>query len=382
MLDPMTPAQDPADRVASTHPPSQVPTLQVMGTSALGSADLGLDDEGLIGLYRDMVRARSLDDLALSLQAEGELVVYPSARGQEAAQVGSATALAPGDMLFPTFRELPAAATRGVPMGPYMAYHRGTWHGGAYDPMATRFGPITITLATQTLHAAGYALGMRLRGEPVVTLAYIGDGATSEGDFHEACNFAGVWELPLVIFVQNNHWAISVPGQFQYAAPLVDRAAGYGIHGVRVDGNDVLAVWQATHEAAERARSGGGATLVEALTYRMEAHHTADDPTRYRDPAEHEAWKDEDPVERYAGWLRTEGLLDDAQDARIRAGAAEEAESVGADVRAQQAQPVEDLFEMTYVHTPQELYRQQAEISRFSGGRDDRITLRDLQGDV
>ena len=262
----------------------------------------------------------------------------------------------------------------------YLAYHRGTWHGGPYDPMAHRFGPICITLATQTVHAAGYALGMRLRGEPVVTMAYIGDGATSEGDFHEACNLAGVWDLPLIVFVQNNHWAISVPGERQYAAPLVERAAGYGIEGVRVDGNDVLAVHEVTAAAAARARQGGGPTLIEALTYRMGAHHTADDPSRYRDPAEHQAWSARDPIDRYATYLRHEGVLDDAQIERIDGDAEEEAETVGIGVRSLIAPPVEDVFELTYVNTPQELFRQQAEISRYTGGRDDRLTLRDLQG--
>lgn len=367
----------------TTHPASSIPTRQVVapdGSSATPRAELGLSDDALLDLYRQMIRARTLDALALQLQAEGELVVYPPSTGQEAAQVGSAAALALEDFVFPTFRELPAAIVRGVPMVEYLAYHRGTWHGGPYDPLEYRFGPICITLATQTVHAAGYALGMKLRGERVATLAYIGDGATSEGDFHEACNFAGVWELPLVLFVQNNHWAISVPGQLQYAAPLVERAAGYGIEGVRVDGNDVLAVYLATRDAADRARRDGGATLIEALTYRMGAHHTADDPSRYRDADEHAAWAEHDPIERYARYLRAEGLLSDTQTEQIQADADEEAEAVGIGVRSLKAPPVEDVFELTYVNTPQELFRQQADISRFSGGRDEHLTMRDLQG--
>lgn len=371
-----------SDHVGRTHPASSIPTLRVIepdGSSSLDRSDLDLTDEQLLDLYRDMVRARVMDDLALALQADGELVVYPSSRGQEAAQIGSTAALAPTEMAFPTFRELPAAVTRGVPMSEYLAYHRGTWHGGPYDTIGHHFAPICITLATQTVHAAGYALGMKLRGTPAATLTYIGDGATSEGDFHEACNFAGVWELPLIMFVQNNHWAISVPGQHQYAAPLVDRAAGYGIRGVRVDGNDVLAVYLATREAAEIARTDGGATMIEALTYRMGAHHTADDPTRYRDASEHAAWEDEDPIDRYATYLHTTGILNDALDTEIRAAAANEAASVDVEVRALTAPPVEDVFEQSYVNTPQELFRQQAEISRFSGGRDERITLSDIR---
>jgi len=229
-----------------------------------------------------MVVARRLDRECIALQRQGELTVYPGHEGQEAAQVGSAWALDPDDFVWPTFRELPVALLRGVDAVQYLQYHRGTWHGGPYDPRATRFGPICIPIATQIAHAAGYALGKQLDDSDDVTIAYFGDGATSEGDFHEGANLAGVRRLPLVLFCQNNGWAISVPAASQTAGEIWRRAEGYGFPGVRVDGNDVLAVYAATREAVDRARAGDGPTLIEALTYRIGAHSTADDARRYR----------------------------------------------------------------------------------------------------
>ena len=205
-----------------------------------------LSPEELRGLLRWMILARRLDRECIALQRQGELTVYPGFEGQEAAQVGSATALGPNDFVWPTFRELAAAIVRGVDAVQYLQYHRGTWHGGPYDPRATRFGPINIPIATQIPHAAGYALGQKLDGTDAVTLVYFGDGATSEGDFHEAANLAGVWKLPLVLFCQNNGWAISMPTAQQTAGEIWRRAEGYGFPGVRVDGNDVLAVREAT----------------------------------------------------------------------------------------------------------------------------------------
>ena len=214
--------------------------------------------------------------------------------------------------MWPTFRELPVALLRGVDPVQYLQYHRGTWHGGPYDPRATRFGPICIPIATQIAHAAGYALGRQLDGSDDVTIAYFGDGATSEGDFHEAANLAGVRRLPLVLFCQNNGWAISVPTASQTAGEIWRRAEGYGFPGVRVDGNDVLAVYAATREAVERARSGGGPTLIEALTYRIGAHSTADDARRYRADPEVEAARAFDPIARFRTWLVGAGHADDA----------------------------------------------------------------------
>lgn len=330
--------------------------------------EIDLTDEDLRELLRWMILARAVDEGTEALQAEGELTVYPPFRGQEAAQVGSAFALADEDMVFPTFREFAAALVRDVDPVTYLEYHRGTWHGGPYDPLEARFGPICITLATQIVHAVGYAMGQKLAGRPIITLAYFGDGSTSEGDFHEACNFAAVYEAPIVLFCQNNGWAISVPTHKQMKAPVVDRAAGYGIPGVRIDGNDVLAVWQATREAAERARDGGGPTLIEAMTYRLGPHHSLDEPDRYRDPAEVAAKNELDPIPGYTSWLEAEGLGGDELAGAYRAEAAEEVERIGAAVRELGPPPVENLFEWVYDGPTRELLHQQRDISRFTPG--------------
>ena len=275
--------------------------------TAVGDTDVGLDPDELRAMLRWMQLARRLDRECIALQRQGELTVYPGFEGQEAAQIGSAMALAPDDFVFPTFRELAAALVRGVDPVQYLAYHRGTWHGGPYDPRATRFGPICIPVATQIVHAVGYAMGLALDGTRACSLAYFGDGSASEGDFHEAANLAGVFTAPAILFCQNNGWAISVPTERQTAGEIFKRAEGYGFPGVRVDGNDVLAVYRATREAAARAYAGEGPTLIEALTYRIGAHSTADDPGRYRDDDEVSAARAFDPIVRFRSWLEGRG---------------------------------------------------------------------------
>jgi 2-oxoisovalerate dehydrogenase E1 component alpha subunit len=278
----------------------------------VGDTDVGLGPEELRELLRWMVVARRLDRECIALQRQGELTVYPGFEGQEAAQLGSALALGPDDFVWPTFRELAVALQRGVDPVQYLQYHRGTWHGAPYDPRATRFGPICIPIATQIAHAAGYARGQQLDGSDAVSIAYFGDGATSEGDFHEAANMAGVWRLPLVLFCQNNGWAISVPTAKQTAGEIWRRAEGYGFEGVRVDGNDVLAVYAATKRAVDTARAGGGPNLIEAMTYRIGAHSTADDASRYRTDEQVEVARGFDPITRFRGWLLSTGVVDDA----------------------------------------------------------------------
>jgi pyruvate dehydrogenase E1 component alpha subunit len=280
------------------------------GTLLCERADIDRTDDELRSMYSWMLLARRLDEACIELQARGGLTVYPPLAGQEAAQVGSAFALGPDDFVFPSFRELGVALVRGVDPAEYLQYHRGTWHGGPYDPLATRFAPICVPLATQIVHAVGYAMGLKLDGRDACSIAYFGDGSASEGDFHEACNFAAVFGAPMVLFCQNNGWAISVPFEKQAAAPIHLRAAGYGIASAWVDGNDVLAVWQATRDATERARSGGGPTLIEAMTWRMGPHTTSDDPSRYRDPSENERRRMFDPLERYAKFLVSQALVD------------------------------------------------------------------------
>jgi 2-oxoisovalerate dehydrogenase E1 component alpha subunit len=329
--------------------------------SVVGDPDVGLSDDELRSLLRWMVLARRLDRECIALQRQGELTVYPGFEGQEAAQVGSAFALGPDDMVFPTFRELAVALVRGVDPVRYLWYHRGTWHGGPYDPRATRFGPICIPVATQLPHAVGHALGQQLDGVTACTIGYVGDGATSEGDFHEAANLAGVLRVPAIFFVQNNGWAISVPTAAQTAGELWRRAEGYGMPGVRVDGNDVLAVFGATKAAVERAHAGEGPSLIEALTYRIGAHSTADDPSRYRSEDEVDAARGHDPIARFRIWLAAEGLADDDLAADYESEAETLAMEVRAGLIAQGPPPAEWLFDWVYAEPPAFLAQQREE---------------------
>jgi pyruvate dehydrogenase E1 component alpha subunit len=327
----------------------------------VGDPDVGLSPDQLRAALRWMIVGRRLDRECIALQRQGELTVYPGFEGQEAAQIGSALALGPDDMVFPTFRELAVALVRGVDAVRYLWYHRGTWHGGPYDPRATRFGPICIPIATQIPHAAGYALGQRLEGADAVTIVYFGDGSTSEGDFSEGANMAGVWRLPLVLFCQNNGWAISVPTAQQTAGELWRRAEGFGFPGRRIDGNDVLAVYAATRDAVARARAGDGPTLIEALTYRIGAHSTADDASRYRTVEEVEAARAVDPIARFRAWLEREGVVD----ADVVAVFEAEAEAFSLEVRegltAQGAPPAEWMFDWVYAAPPEVFERQRGE---------------------
>jgi len=329
--------------------------------TTVGDPDVGLDPEGLQELLRWMLLARRLDRECIALQRQGELTVYPGFEGQEAAQVGSASALAIDDFVFPTFRELAAALVRDVDPVRYLEYHRGTWHGGPYDPRATRFGPICIPVATQIVHAVGYALGLQRDRTSACSLAYFGDGSTSEGDFHEGANLAGVFGAPVILFCQNNGWAISVPTGSQTAGEIWRRADGYGFPGVRVDGNDVLAVYRVTRDAAARARAGDGPTLIEALTYRIGAHSTADDADRYRDATEVERARAFDPISRYRAWLLSAGHADESAIASWEHDADERVAEIRAGVIATEPPPADWMFEWTYADPPAMFLRQRAE---------------------
>lgn len=327
----------------------------------VGDPGVGLGEDELRDLLRHMVLARTLDRACMALQRQGELTVYPPFEGQEAAQIGSAAALGPDDMVFPSFRELAVALVRGVDPVQYLAYHRGSWHGGPYDPKATRFAPICVPTATQICHAVGHALGQKLDGSDACTLAYLGDGATSEGDFHEGANLAAVFEAPVVLFCQNNGWAISVPTTEQTAGEIWRRAEGYGFGGVRVDGNDVLAVYRVTREAADRARSGGGPTLIEALTYRLGPHTTADDSARYREQVEVERWRAFDPIDRYRTWLVAAGHADDAFVRACELEAEDRVAAIRADLIASEPPPEAWVFDWVYGEPPEPFLRQRAE---------------------
>lgn len=305
--------------------PSQVPVslLQEWDKDKAPAVEL------LLEAYRRMVLARRFDQQATALARQGRLAVYPSSLGQEACQVGAALALRDTDWLFPTYRDCVALVSRGIDPVEALTLMRGDAHCG-YDPAHHRTAPQCTPLATHAAHAVGLAHGERLKGTDTVALALVGDGATSEGDFHEAVNLAGVLHAPVVFLVQNNRYAISVPLSAQTAAPgLAYKGVGYGVRAEQVDGNDMAAVLSALTEAVRDAREGGGPWLIEAHTYRLGPHTSADDPSRYRTAAEEEHWRARDPLVRLEAALRARGHLSEAD---VTA-AAEEAEARAARLR-------------------------------------------------
>ena len=309
-------------------------------------------DELLGRAYEAMVLARRFDAQATALARQGRIAAFPSFAGQEACQAGAALALRPADWLFPTYRDSGALLSRGVDPLAVLVPFRGLRHCG-YDPRASRCAPMTTPLATQAAHAAGLATAARWAGTDEVALVLLGDGATSEGDFHEALNFAAVFRAPVVFLVQNNRYAISVPLSRQSAAPsLAYKGVGYGIRSEQVDGNDAVAVLAVLADAVAGARAGHGPTLVEAHTYRLGPHTSADDPSRYRDDAEVAIWRARDPVARLRTYLGGRGLLDDEADGAVTA----RAEALAARVRAGVAdEPLVDpaeIFAHVYAAPP------------------------------
>jgi len=267
-----------------------------------------LSDAEILRMYEIMVLARTYDERAVALQREGRIGTYPPIMGQEASQVGSAFAISPDDWIFPSFRELGMYLTLGYPIHQLFQYWTGDERAQKAPPGFNIF-PFCVAVGSQIPQAVGAALGVRYRREPIAVVSYFGDGATSKGDFHEALNMAGVFRLPIVFICQNNQWAISVPVGGQTAAvSLAQKAIGYGFEGVQVDGNDVFAVYRAARQALEKARSGGGPTFIECLTYRMADHTTADDAGRYRSPEEVAAWRARDPLLRLERFLESRGL--------------------------------------------------------------------------
>jgi pyruvate dehydrogenase E1 component alpha subunit len=318
--------------------------------------------DALRELYRRMVIGRRFDTQSTALTKQGRLAVYPSSRGQEACQVAAVMAVRGGDWVFPTYRESMALVSRGIDPVEVLTLLRGDWHCG-YDPAAHRTAPQCTPLATQTIHAAGVAYGEAQQGRDTVALAFIGDGATSEGDFHEGVNFAAVFRAPVVFFVQNNRYAISVPLSRQTVAPtLAYKGVGYGIASEQVDGNDPVAVLAVLTRAVEHARSGKGPFLVEAHTYRLEPHTNADDATRYRDAAEVDAWLGRDPIARLEAYLRTTGALDDDAVEAVHA----EAEAGAADLRTRMnTEPAVDplsLFDHVYAQPTPQLLEQREQV--------------------
>ncbi len=317
-----------------------------------------LTDDQVVGMYRDMVRMRAYDAKAVKLQRQGRMGTWASLRGQEAAQAAFAVAMAPEDWLIPAIREQGLMLARGVPAHVLYAYWAGDERGSVF-PEAARVFPTAVPIGSQLIHGAGVGMSMALQGEDAVAVTFGGDGSTSEGDFHEALNFAGVFKAKTVFVIQNNHWAISVPRTSQSAAEtLAQKAIAYGIPGLQVDGNDVFAVYVAALEALERARRGEGPTLIESVTYRLGDHTTADDAGRYRDPEEVAAWEERDPILRLRRHLEDRGLWD-ARREEVLAGEVER--WVEAQVEALEAMPdpdPADIFRFMYAEMSPHLAEQ------------------------
>ncbi len=342
-----------------------------------------LNPETLRGFYADMAAIRRFDQEATALQRQGQLALWVPMTGQEAAQIGSGRASKPQDYLFPTYREHGVAYTRNVDLAELLRQFRGVSNGG-WDPKETNFHLYTLVLAAQTLHAVGYAMGIQRDqeaaleataasgGEPAepaaAVIAYFGDGASSEGDVHESMIFASSFSAPVVFFCQNNQWAISVPSSVQSKVPLSQRAAGYGFPGIRVDGNDILAVHAVTEWALDHARNGNGPVLIEAFTYRVGAHTTADDPTKYRESAEEASWRARDPLERLEKYLRAEGLADEDFFEQVAADGADLAAYVRKTAYDLQAPDIRESFANVYAEAHPLVAEELAWFEQYSAG--------------
>jgi pyruvate dehydrogenase E1 component alpha subunit len=329
--------------------------------------DPGLDGDALLYLFKKMVFLRALDEKALNLQRAGRIGFYIGATGQEAAEIGSGFALKEGDWVFPSYRDQGVALLHGYPLSSLVGQlfgnssdiTKGRQMPNHWCDRSARVVSVSSPVATQLPQAVGAAYAARLRGEKVSVIGYFGDGSSSTGEFHAGMNFAGVFGTPNVFFCSNNQYAISLPFAKQTASgSIAVKAAAYGFPGVRVDGNDVLAVFRVTRDALERARAGKGPTLVEALTYRMGAHSTSDDPTRYRSEEEVETWRRKDPIRRFAVFLKRRGLLDDSAEKAEMEGAREEVQRAVAACEAAPPVPPESLVEDVYAEMPWHLKEQ------------------------
>lgn len=350
----------------------QVERLQILDEHGDCDEELRppLADREIQRLFEYMVLARTFDEKAFRLQREGRLGTYASILGQEAAQVGSAFALKREDWMFPSFREAGVSIVRGLPLKLIFQYWSGDERGSMIPKEQNDF-PITIPVGTQIPIAAGAAWAAKMRGDNIAVMAYLGDGATSKGDFHEGLNFAGVFFLPVVFLCQNNHWAISVPVSRQTRAKtLAQKAIAYGFDGLQVDGNDVFAVYKAAHEALTRARAGRGPTLIECVTYRIGDHTTADDATRYRKEEEVEAWRKKDPIDRLKKYMKKKGLWDDAYEQRVTAEARDRIETAVAEEEKLPPPDPKDIFRYTFAEIPGELQRQMKNFLRGDGKSD------------
>ena len=349
--------------------PDRVEYLSILDEN--GNLDRELEpnipDELLLKLYRAMIRARRFDERMLRLQRQGRLGTFAPIKGQEASQLGPVAAMRDDDWLVPAFREAAAEAWRGRTLESVLLYYGGFNQGGAVPEGSTNL-PGTIPVGTQILHGAGLGYAIKYRKKDSVAVVFFGDGATSEGDFHEGLNFAAVFQVPTIFVCQNNHWAISLPRERQTRSKtLAQKALAYGMPGIQVDGNDILATYAAAHEAMERARSGGGPTFIEAVTYRLSVHTTADDPTRYRKEQEVEEWQKKDPIPRFQKYLSDKGLLDEPKIAQVEEEIENELKEVVDRAEAQmkelENQPM-IMFDHLYADMPPYLQEQREELAR------------------
>lgn len=351
--------------------PSAEPITPFSRLSQAGelSGDASLELKEVLEALHLMVLTRVFDEKATAMQRQGRFGTFSSVRGQEASVVGAAMALDPNrDWLAPQYRELPALVRHGYPIENFALYFMGNPRGGAI-PNHVNMLPLQISLAAQVPQATGIAWGLKLQGSDAVVVTFFGDGASSEGDIHESMNLAGITKAPVIFFLQNNGWAISTPREIQTAArSFSERALGYGIHGVTVDGNDLFAVHEITAQAVARARSGEGPTLIESVTYRTAAHNTADDPSRYIDNDELAKWVAKDPIERVENYLRKIGLWDEEQAQELRQRCADEIEQAMSIARNTPLASAEALFDYVYADPPPRVEQQRkAWIARNAG---------------
>lgn len=323
-----------------------------------------IPDQQLIDIYQAMLFGRLFDERMLKLQRQGRIGTFAPISGQEAAQIASCIHLRDSDWLVPSFRETAAQLMRGATPQDVWLFAAG-YNEGLTIPEEARNLPLCVPVATQLLQATGIAWGIKHHGEDAIVMAFHGDGATSEGDFHEALNFASVFDLPVVFVCQNNHWAISLPLRKQTRSnTIAQKAVAYGMDGVQVDGNDALAVWSATRDAVRRAREDRRPTLIECVTYRMGVHTTADDPTRYRKEEEVALWKKKDPISRFETYLKKKGLIDDERIAALTADYKKQLLDAWTDtekrIKAYDAADPAMIFDHLYAEEPPYLVEQRA----------------------
>lgn len=347
----------------------KLPALQILddqGNLLDPTQEPKIAEEQLIRLYKAMVLTRQVDDRLLKLQRQGRIGTFPPATGQEAAHCAPALLLRETDWFVGAFRELGARLMRGEPIENDFIFHNGYEEGNSFEG-GERTLPISIIIASHALHAVGLAYAMRLKGEKeTVVLCFFGDGATSEGDFHEALNFAACWQVPVVFICQNNQWAISVPRRMQtHSETIAQKAIAYDMPGIQVDGNDPLAMYVAAKEAFDRARSGGGPTFIEAVTYRLRMHTTADDPKKYQPEEMLQAWEKRDPIPRFRKYLEDKGLWDDAREEALAAEVKQRIEEAVKRFEERTDFKPEENFDHVFAEMPPHIAEQKAEFVEF-----------------